>query len=65
MCDVTEIIHREICAEKCAMYGEPPCYSVKGSWPNRDCNEPGCFAEAQRAADELAIAGVLQNGADK
>ena len=23
-----EKVHRAICAEKCAFYGEPPCYSV-------------------------------------
>lgn len=44
----TEVVARAICAEQCAVYGEPPCY--EHGWPNPDCDEPGCIA--------LAIAAI-------
>lgn len=51
--DKREKVARAICAEKCAFMGEPPCYSVEGEWPNRNCSEPGCHAEAQAAIAAL------------
>lgn len=42
---------RAICAEQCAMYGEPPCYDH--GWPNPDCDEPGCIALATAACAAL------------
>lgn len=42
---------RAICAEQCAMYGEPPCY--EHGWPNPDCDEPGCIALATAACAAL------------
>lgn len=51
---LTETLHRAICREKCAMYGEPPCFELTAAddvgtplpWPNPDCDEPGCHALA-------------------
>ena len=51
--DKLERVARAICAEKCAFMGEPPCYSVEGEWPNPNCQEPGCHAEAQAAIAAL------------
>ena len=51
--DKKEKVARAICAEKCAFMGEPPCYSVEGEWPNPNCSEPGCHAEAQAALAAL------------
>lgn len=51
--DKRERVARAICAEKCAFMGEPPCYSVEGEWPNPNCSEPGCHAEAQAAIAAL------------
>lgn len=47
--DKLERVARAICAEKCAFMGEPPCYTVEGEWPNPNCQDPGCHAEAQAA----------------
>lgn len=53
-------IARAICREKCAFYGEPPCFMIADEfgdpppWPNEGCDEPGCFALAQAVAAELA-----------
>lgn len=46
---------RAICAEKCAFYGEPPCYRI-GDWPNEHCDEPGCPSLAAAVAAHLARA---------
>jgi hypothetical protein len=46
--DQIDTVAREICAEQCAEYGEPPCHKT-GPWPNEQCNEPGCMALAQAA----------------
>lgn len=51
--DKREKVARAICAEKCAFMGEPPCYTVEGEWPNPNCQEPGCHAEAQAAIAAL------------
>ncbi len=38
-----ETIARAICAERCAVYGEPPCYTVEDApWPNPDCGDCTC-----------------------
>ena len=38
-----ETIARAICAERCAVYGEPPCYTVEDApWPNPDCGDCDC-----------------------
>jgi hypothetical protein len=55
--DKREKVARAICAEKCAFMGEPPCSSVEGEWPNRNCSEPGCHAEAQAAIAALEPMG--------
>jgi hypothetical protein len=50
-------VARAICREKCAFYGEPPCFSLEDDdgnpvpWPNTHCDEPGCGA--------LALAALL------
>jgi len=44
----TDTIARAICAEKCAVYGDPPCWKT-GEWPNKECDEPGCVALAMAA----------------
>lgn len=51
--DKRERVARAICAEKCAFMGEPPCYTVAIEWPNPNCSEPGCHAEAQAAIAAL------------
>lgn len=56
----TDRIARAICREKCAFYGDPPCFNVTGimgeplPWPNPNCDEPGCHALA------LAVAALLR-----
>ena len=50
-------IARAICAEKCAFYGEPPCYRI-AEWPNEACDEPGCMALALAV---LAVAPVSED----
>lgn len=54
-------IARAICREKCAFYGEPPCWALTDDetgealpWPNPHCDEPGCDALASAVAAELA-----------
>ncbi len=37
-----EEIARALCAEKCAVYGEPPCYTIEGEWPNPHCGDCTC-----------------------
>jgi hypothetical protein len=49
----TDRVARAICAETCAVYGEPPCHSVEGEWPNPNCDEPGCVALAEVAIQEI------------
>ena len=53
MGDRLDTIRRAICREKCAFKGEPPCHALPGEWPNPNCDEPGCDAEA--AAVEAAL----------
>jgi hypothetical protein len=50
---VTDRVAKSICAEQCAVYGEPPCYTM-GEWPNAQCNEPGCMALAAAAVPAIA-----------
>lgn len=48
---------RAICAEKCAFYGEPPCWRIDPEeWPNPQCDEPGCEALGR------AVLAVLDGG---
>jgi len=47
-----EIVARAICAEQCAVYGEPACYHH--GWPNPNCDEPGCIALATAACLALS-----------
>lgn len=50
-------IARALCREKCAFFGEPPCFET-GDWPNTTgCCEPGCHAEA--AAVIAALLALL------
>lgn len=51
--ELREKVARAICRERCAFYGEPPCFHVAPdpeaeSW-NSHCNEPGCRAFADAA----------------
>lgn len=49
-----EAVARAICAEKCAVYGEPPCHQVvPDEWPNPNCDEPGCHTYARVAIAAL------------
>jgi hypothetical protein len=56
MSDIVERMHRAICREKCAYYGDPPCFDMTDDqgealpWPNSACDEPGCHALAVAAA---------------
>lgn len=50
-------IERAICQERCAYFGEPPCWRiVPKEWPNKECDEPGCHALA--CAAEIAVRGM-------
>lgn len=44
-----ERVARAICQERCAFYGEPPCYKLDEWKPGDDCDEPGCRAMAMAA----------------
>lgn len=44
-----EIVAKAICRENCAFIGEKPCFEVEGTWPNPNCQEPGCHAQARAA----------------
>lgn len=46
-----DVVARAICAEQCAMFGEPPCHAH--GWPNPNCDEPGCIALAMAACAAL------------
>jgi hypothetical protein len=46
-------VAKAICAEQCAVFGEPPCHQI-GPWPNENCNEPGCVALATAALASIA-----------
>ncbi len=58
-----EKIARAICREKCAFYGDPPCFEMTGDqdeelpWPNPGCDEPGCHALAAAVAEALGRQG--------
>jgi hypothetical protein len=47
-------VARAICAEKCAFYGEKPCWQI-GEGLSPDCGQlgPGCLALAQAAVAAL------------
>jgi hypothetical protein len=53
-------IARAICREKCAFYGDPPCFLLEdddgsaAEWPNPYCDEPGCHALAAAVVASLA-----------
>jgi hypothetical protein len=55
--EAVDRVARAICREKCAFYGEPPCFTLEDDdgnlvpWPNPHCDEPGCGA--------LAVAALL------
>jgi hypothetical protein len=55
-----DTIARALCREKCAFMGESPCFEVCGDngeqlpWPNPNCNEPGCHAEAEAVLAALS-----------
>lgn len=48
---------RAICREKCAFYGDPPCWRI-GDWPHETCDEPGCIALARAAAEVMGEKGA-------
>jgi hypothetical protein len=50
---MSDIAARAICREKCAFYGEPPCWQISDEWPNPHCDEPGCSALGVAAAIAL------------
>jgi hypothetical protein len=55
-----DTIARALCREKCAFMGEPPCFALMAgdgealAWPNPQCNEPGCHAEAEAVLAALS-----------
>lgn len=58
-----DLVARAICAEQCAVYGEPPCHEF--GWPNPNCDEPGCIALAMAALAGLSALkeqGETHNG---
>ena len=49
-----ERVARAICQERCAFYGEPPCWRIApDEWEKQDCDEPGCRAMAMAAIAAL------------
>lgn len=50
-------VARALCQEKCAFYGEPPCWGLDPNeyvvepWNPDTCDEPGCGALADAAID--------------
>ena len=56
--DHIEAVARAICQENCACIGERPCYAVEGAWPNPNCDEPGCHAQATAAISALEKCGA-------
>lgn len=62
--ELRERVARKLCQEKCAFYGEPPCWGLDPSeyviepWNPDTCDEPGCGALA-----DAAIAVVLEEAA--
>jgi hypothetical protein len=61
MDDLVEAAGKAICAEKCAVMGEPPCWSIEGQWPPEGCDSPGCNHEARAAIEAIlpAIRGKV------
>ena len=52
-------VARAICREKCAFYGEPPCFDIgpeyfPQEWQPETCDEPGCMALAKAAIAGMA-----------
>ena len=54
---LVEKVAAAICAERCAFYGEPPCWKIEGEWPPKSCDEPGCVALAQAAIAAMSTPG--------
>jgi hypothetical protein len=52
-----EKVAKKLCQEKCAFYGEPPCWGLDPNeyviepWNPDTCDEPGCGALADAAID--------------
>ena len=52
---LVEKVARALCQEKCAFYGEPPCWGLDPAeyviepWNPNGCDEPGCGALAHAA----------------
>ena len=52
---LVEKVERALCQEKCAFYGEPPCWGLDPAeyviepWNPNGCDEPGCGALAHAA----------------
>jgi hypothetical protein len=52
-----EKVAKKLCQEKCAFYGEPPCWGLDPNeyviepWNPDTCDEPGCGALASAAID--------------
>ena len=44
---------RAICSAKCGYRGERACWWLPGAWPNPECDEPGCHAEARAVLSAL------------
>jgi hypothetical protein len=59
-----EKVAKKLCQEKCAFYGEPPCWGLDPDeyviepWNPDTCDEPGCGALA-----DAAIAVALEEAA--
>ncbi|MFV1689996.1 hypothetical protein VWZ40_00905 [Phaeobacter sp. JH20_21] len=59
-----ERIARTICAEKNAVYGEPPCWKVDGPWPNPDCGDCTCHDLAKAVLSDLNAYRQARENAD-
>lgn len=62
--ELLERIARTLCAEKNAVYGEPPCWRVEGPWPNPDCGDCTCHDLADAVLSALSPQPPLRTQED-
>ena len=66
--ELREQVARAMCQEKCAFYGDPPCWGLDPAeyviepWNPDKCDEPGCGALAD-AAIAIVRAATLEDAA--
>ena len=58
-----EPVARAICAERCAVYGEPPCHTLD-DWDGTDCDhiEGGAHDVGCRTLAAAALAAMKMEG---